>query len=227
VACGIMDQFASALGRRDCALRLDCRSEELLEVPLPAERACLLVAHSGVRRELVAAGYGARVAECRQALAAAREAGVAPPGARALRDLSPADLPALEAVLAPRLLRRVRHVLGENQRVEATCAALAAGDLDAAGQALCEGMQSLREDFEVSTPELDLLCRVAGALPGVFGSRLTGAGFGGCSLHLVARGSEGEVAEALALAFEARFGRRPSLWCVSAAEGARALPPPV
>jgi galactokinase len=178
-----------------------------------------------VRRELAGAGYGARVAECRQALAAAREAGVAPPGARALRDLSPADLPALEAALAPRLLRRVRHVLGENLRVEATCAALSAGDLEAAGQALREGMQSLQQDFEVSTPELDLLCRVADTLPGVYGSRLTGAGFGGCSLHLAARGAEAEVGEALAASFEARFGRRLSLWCVSAAEGARALSP--
>jgi galactokinase len=229
VACGIMDQFASALGRRDHALRLDCRSQSVEAVPLPAAGVALLVADSGAKRALASAGgggtagYGDRVAECRRALAAAREAGAAPPQARALRDLSPVDLPVLARVLEPLLLRRARHVLTENERVDATCTALRAGDWETAGGLLRAGMRSLRDDFEVSTPELDALCALADALPGVYGSRLTGAGFGGCTLHLVEPGAAPELAEALAAGFERRFGRRPAVWVVVASGGAESL----
>ena len=223
VACGIMDQFASALGRRGHALRLDCRSQGVEMVPLPATDVALLVANSGTKRALASAGYGNRVAECQRALAAAREAGVAPPEARALRDLSPPDLPALARVLEPLLLRRARHVVTENERVDATCTALHAGDWETVGALLREGMRSLRDDYEVSTPELDALCELADALPGVYGSRLTGAGFGGCTLHLVAPGAAPELAEALAAGFERRFGRRPPAWVVTASDGAERL----
>lgn len=223
VPCGIMDQFASALGRGDHALRLDCRSQSVEAVPLPAAGVALLVADSGAKRALASAGYAERVAECRHALAAARQAGVAPPEARALRDLSPADLPALAGVLEPPLLRRARHVLTENERVDATCRALRAGDWETAGSLLGAGMRSLRDDYEVSTPELDALCSLADGLPGVYGSRLTGAGFGGCTLHLVAPGAAPELAEALAASFERRFGRRPPVWVVAASDGAEPL----
>jgi len=223
VPCGIMDQFASALGRRDHALRLDCRDQSVEVVPLPAARVALLVADSGAKRALAGAGYGERVAECRHALATAREAGVAPPEARALRDLSPADLPALERVLEPPLLRRARHVVTENERVDATCTALRAGDWETAGALLCAGMRSLRDDYEVSTPQLDALCELADSLPGVYGSRLTGAGFGGCTLHLVAPDGAPQLAEAIAAGFERRFGHRPPVWVVTASCGAEPL----
>jgi galactokinase len=223
VPCGIMDQFASALGRRDHALRLDCRSQSVEAVPLPAAEVALLVADSGAKRALASAGYGARVAECRRALASGREAGVASPQATALRDLSPRDLPALERVLEPLLLRRARHVVTENERVDATCTALRAGDWETVGGLLRAGQRSLRDDYEVSTPELDALCELADALPGIYGSRLTGAGFGGCTLHLVAPGAASELADALAAGFEQRFGRRPPVWVVAASGGAERL----
>jgi galactokinase len=223
VPCGIMDQFASALGRRDHALRLDCRSQAIEPVPLPAADVALLVADSGAKRALASAGYGDRVAECRGALAAAREAGVAPPEAGALRDLSPADLPALARVLEPLLLHRARHVVTENERVDATCSALRAGDWETAGGLLRAGQRSLHDDYEVSTPELDALCELADALPGVYGSRLTGAGFGGCTLHLVVPDAAPELAEALAAGFERRFGHRPPVWVVKASSGAEPL----
>src|SRR5262249_9513130 len=133
------------------------------------------------------------------------------------------DLPALERALDAPLFRRARHVLLENARVEACAGALRAGDLAAAGACLREGMASLRDDFEGSLPELDALCEIADALPGVPGSRLTGAGFGGCTLHLVAPERAEEVARALALGFERRFGRRPALWGCAASDGAAAL----
>jgi galactokinase len=215
-----MDPFASALGRRDAALRIDCRSEEVELVALPASRLRILVAHSGVRRELVAGGYARRVAECRAALEAARRAGLVPAAARALRDLAPDALPALAGALEKPLARRARHVVSENARVDAACRALRDGDLAAVGALLREGMRSLREDFEVSTPELDHLCAAADALPGVYGSRLCGAGFGGCTLHLVEPDAVAEVAAALSASFEHRFGRRPPLWAVCPADGA-------
>jgi galactokinase len=223
VACGILDPFASALGRRDHALRLDCRSARASLVPLPPARLAWLVAHSGVARRLADAGYGDRVAECRRAFEAARDAGLAPPGARALRDLAPADLPALERGLEPLLFRRARHVITENARVLRFAEAIAAGDLETAGALLREGMASLRRDFEVSTPELDALCEIADALPGVYGSRLTGAGFGGCTLHAVAPEAADRVAEQLARAFERRMGRRCPVSRVRPADGAGAL----
>jgi galactokinase len=211
VGCGIMDQMASALGRRDHALRIDCRSGDVEPVPLDPGAVRILVAQSGVRRALARGGYGDRVAECAAALAAAREAGIAPPGARALRDLGPEHLPALARALPPRLLRRARHVITENARVDATCRALAQGDFAAVGALLREGMASLRDDYAVSIPELDALCALADAHPGSFGSRLTGAGFGGCTVHLV----HPEAAEAVREVLVAR-----------AAEGAGDAPLP-
>jgi galactokinase len=222
VACGIMDQFASALGQADHALLLDCRDESLRPVPLPVDLRLLLV-ESGVRRALVAGDYGDRRMECEAAFAAAAEAGLVPPGARALRDLGEEDLPALERVLEPVLLRRARHVIRENDRVQAFCASLRRGDLSRVGALLGEGMRSLQHDFEVSTPELDHLCERASRHPAVVGSRLTGAGFGGCTLHLVPADADAEVARFLADGFEDRFGRRPPVHRVAAAGGARSL----
>jgi len=225
VGCGIIDPFASSLGRRGRALRIDCRTQVVTEVPVPGEAVRMLFAHSGVTRELAGdqSAYKKRVGECRAALEAARAAGVAPPGATMLRDLGLSDLPALEAALDPLLLRRARHVLTENARVDACCAALESSDLQAAGQVLIEGQRSMRDDFEASVPELDALCAIADAHPGVFGSRLTGAGFGGCTLHLVEPAATDEVRASLESGFERRFGRRPPILEVVASDGASEL----
>jgi len=218
VPCGTMDPLASALGREGAALRIDCRSGAIEVVALPPVR--LLVADSGVRRRLASGSYGDRREQCRRALEAARAAGVAPSGARSLRALGVEALPALERALDPLLFRRARHVLTENTRVDACVRALRAGDLAVAGACLREGMRSLREDFEVSTPELDALCAFADALPGVAGSRLTGAGFGGCTLHLVEPAGEARVGDRLRALFAARFGRPLPLWSLTPSGGA-------
>jgi len=225
VPCGIMDPYASALGRRDHALAIDCRSESVHEVPLPGDALRILVADSGVRRRLTGPGYGDRRAECEAACAAAAAqlAGPGRPAPGSLRDVEPADLPRLAPALAPVLFRRLRHVVTENRRVVAFRAALAARDFARAGALLREGMASLRDDFEVSLPELDHLCALGDAAPGVFGSRLTGAGFGGCTLHLVERERAAAAAAAIATGFEARFGRRPPVFEVAAADGAEIL----
>lgn len=197
VGCGVMDQFASALGETGRALRIDCRTLEVEAVPMP-ENLCILIAGSGVERSLVEAGYRKRVDECTAALIEARRAGIAPPDASALRDLTAGDLPALERALSAKSFRRVRHVVRENERVDRACAALRAGDLAEVGRTLKSGMQSLRDDFEVSTPELDRLCEIGDATRGVYGSRLTGAGFGGCTLHLLDESHLESAATALA-----------------------------
>jgi galactokinase len=220
VGCGIMDQFASALGRRDHALRLDCRSLEFLPIPLADGALRILIAQSGVKRALASGGYRERVTECASAMAAARDAGIASEGASELRDLGPGDLPALKKLLPPLLFRRARHVITENARVDAVCERLAAGNLAGVGELLVEGMRSLRDDYDVSTPELDVLCELGDAHPGCYGSRLTGAGFGGCTVHLVEPEAAEEVAGGIATGFEARFGRRPAILTARAAAGA-------
>src|SRR5262245_11214333 len=220
VGCGILDPFASALGRRDSALRIDCRDRSWQPVPLGSGRVALLVANSGVRRGLANGSYRERVAECRAALAAARRAGVAPPGAGSLRELGPASLPDLERALEPTLFRRARHVIRENTRVDGFRDAARAGDLATAGALLREGMASLRDDYGASLPELDLLCALGDAAPGCHGSRLTGAGFGGCTLHLVDPAAVADVARAIAAGFARAFGREPPIWAVRPAEGA-------
>jgi galactokinase len=222
VPCGRMDQMASALGRRDHALRIDCRDFSTTHVPVPRERVRLLIADSGVRRRLAAGGYARRREETEAALAQARARGVAPPDAATWRDVPPERLPELVRRLDPVSARRARHVLTENARVDAACDALRAGDLARVGALLREGHASLRDDYEVSVPELDALCAIADATPGCYGSRLTGAGFGGCTLHLVDPARAEAVAEALARGFAARFGREPRLLLAEAADGAQA-----
>ncbi|HTY18386.1 MAG TPA: galactokinase [Myxococcota bacterium] len=227
VPCGRMDQLASALGQRDAALRIDCRDFSARVVPLPSDRLALLVVDSGVRRRLADGDYGARRRECEEALAQARARGVVPPDAGSWRDVEPGRLADLERRLDSTLARRARHVLTENERVDAMAEALAAGDLARAGALVREGMASLRDDFEVSVPELDALCAFGDATPGCYGSRLTGAGFGGCTLHLVAPERADAVAAAIRAGFAARFDREPPVLAVRAAEGAStiSLPP--
>ncbi len=221
--CGILDQFASALGREDYALRIDCRSQQVTEIAMPVGSVALLVAHSGVTRKLARGDYRERVAECEEATRVLRHAGVVPRESGMLRDLVLEDLPRLEGLLAPELFRRVRHVVTENHRVERVCRDLVAGDLEAVGETLCEGHRSLRDDFQVSIMELDALCEIADAIPGVHGSRLTGAGFGGCSIHLV----QSEVADAvqrqLTSEFKDRVGHEAPVWRMQPAAGALVL----
>jgi galactokinase len=223
VPCGRMDQLASALGRPAAALRIDCRDFSVRAVPLPSDRLRILIADSGVRRQLAGGDYGRRRAECEAGLAVARDKGIAARDARTWRDVDASRLPELEAALDAPLFRRARHVFTENARVDATCAALASGDLEGAGALLRAGQASLRDDFEVSRVELDALCELGDATPGCYGSRLTGAGFGGCTLHLVDPAQADAVAAAIARGFAARFGREPALHLVAAAGGAGRL----
>jgi galactokinase len=172
VQSGIMDQLAAACSRVGYALLIDCRSLELDFVRLP-ERVAIVVVDSKVRRALGETAYNERHEEC---AAAARELDVA-----SLRDAAIGDLERLREPLK----RRARHVVSENQRVLEAVHALRSDDLLRLGELMYQSHMSLRDDFEVSTPELDLLVELASQTEGVFGARLTGAGFGGCTVNLI------------------------------------------
>ncbi len=220
VRCGLMDQFAAALGGDGAAMLLDCRSLDFRYLPLPLHETALVVIHSGSRRRLDHSAYNQRREQCDAAVAilAGRH-----PEVRSLRDVTPAVLGEAEGDLGPLLARRARHVVEENERVLDVAAALESDDVDRAGRLLSASHASLRDLYEVSSPELDALVEIAEASPGVLGSRLTGAGFGGCTVTLVRRESVGALAEAVAERYPPRTGLTPQLFEVSPSDGARTL----
>ncbi|UCH36803.1 MAG: galactokinase [Armatimonadota bacterium] len=213
--CGIMDQFIAALGRERHALLLDCRSLDYEYVPVSA--ASLVIAHSGVRRELVGSEYRERRAQCESAVAK-----LAPvlPGISALRDVSSAQLEEHAQLLAPVELRRARHVVTEDERTLQAVRALKDGNLDAFGELMVASHHSLRDDYEVSCPELDLLVELALSMPGVYGSRMTGAGFGGCTITLVRPDAVPALQEGVARRYHEETGIEPMVFATSAAAGA-------
>jgi len=190
VQCGIMDQLAAACCREGHALLIDCRSLEVEHVPLPPG-VVIIVVNSGVTRRLEETAYNRRRGECAEA---ARMLGVA-----SLREAGEATLEASRDRLPETLFRRARHVAAENARVVAAAESLRASNIEAIGHLMFESHASLRDDFEVSTAGLDLLVDLATRTEGVLGARLTGAGFGGCTVNLVTKGAEerfrAEVAE--------------------------------
>jgi galactokinase len=207
--CGLMDQLASALGRPDHVLLIDCRDLSYRPVPTPAG-ATILIADTAVRRQLASSAYNERRSQCE---AAAQALGVP-----ALRD---ATLAMLErADLPPVVARRARHIITENDRVLATEAALRTGDLAAAGALMDASHASLRDLYEVSSAELDAMVELLRSQPGCFGARLTGAGFGGCAVALMANDSVRAAIPAVAAAYRSRTGLTPALYPTRAAAGA-------
>jgi galactokinase len=216
VACGLMDQFAVAFGVADHALLLDCRSLEHRPVPIP-DGTSLVICDSGAPRALADSAYNARRAECARAVAVLRELD---PSITALRDVTPIILEAGRKRLGDVEFRRARHVVTEDQRVLDTVAALSSSDLDAVGEAFAASHRSLRDDFEVSSAPLDALVEIATAVDGVIGSRLTGAGFGGCTINLVREGAADALREAIERDYPALTGLVPRVYGVRAADGA-------
>jgi galactokinase len=207
VPAGIMDQLASLLGRAGHALLVDCRSLGVRPVPLP-DGVAVLAVHSGVARTLAGSAYADRRRACELL---AQELGV-----RALRDAT------TDQVASDPL---GRHVVSENGRVATAAQALEDGDLERFGELLLESHASLRDDFQVSTPELDVLVdELVGA--GAFGARLTGAGFGGCVVAVCAADVAERIGESATARYRERTGREPRVFRCSAVEGAGPLRPP-
>jgi galactokinase len=194
---GIMDQMASSLADQGVALFLDTRDLSYRQVRLP-DTIEVLVINSGIRHRLAGGEYNTRRAECEQAC---DQLGVAQ-----LRDLSPADLARIEALPEP-LDRRARHVVTENDRVVAMVRAIEAGDLPAMGRLCAESHASMRDDYQVSIPEIDRLVALAQAEPGVFGARLTGGGFGGSIVVLAEQGTGAATARRIVQRFGEETGQ--------------------
>ena len=222
VHCGLMDQFASLHGARGQALLFDCRLLTWEGVPVPPEGA-IVVADSGVGRHLGASAYNQRRAECEQALHVLQQR---IPGIRALRDVTPEMFAENAGVLPDLIRRRAQHVVDECLRPRLMADALLAADLPRAGELLNASHASLRSLYDVSGPELEMLVEAARRQPGCFGARLTGAGFGGCTVQLVEATQAAEFGQSLADAYQRASGRRAEVMVTAAAQGAQVLRPP-
>lgn len=214
--CGIMDQFISANGHAGHALLLDCRSlaSEYLRIPAGAR---IVICDSRVKHAVSGGDYNERRASC--------EAGVAHlahflPNVRALRDVTPEQLERHKAGLSDVTYRRCRHVVSENARTLEAAAALKLGDLLRFGQLMRESHRSLRDDYEVSCRELDALVEIAENVNGVFGSRMTGAGFGGCTVNLVQESAVPAFQLKVAAEYQRALGTDPYIYVSEAADGA-------
>ncbi|HEX6374040.1 MAG TPA: galactokinase [Longimicrobium sp.] len=218
VQCGIMDQMISASGEEGHALLIDCRSLETRSVPVPAETAVVIL-DTSTRRGLVDSAYNDRRAHCEMAAEVLQ--------VRALRDVDLAMFDARAHELEPLIRRRARHVITENERTLRAAAALERGDAEEMGRLMNASHASLRDDFEVSRRELDVMVELAQAHPACHGARMTGAGFGGCAVALVRRGSAGDFARAVAAAYAQQTGLTPRIYVCSATAGASVEMAPV
>lgn len=213
--CGIMDQYVSVFGRAGHALLIDCRSRELRPVRLP-EDLTLVAVNSNVSHSLRETAYVARVQECRQAVEAVQ---VLYPQVTSLRDVVPEMLGLVEG--DPR--RRARHVISENRRVMEFVQAAESNDRQWMGQLMRESHESLRLDYEVSCPELDFLVDTALTLPGVFGARMTGGGFGGCTVNLLRPEAKEEFSARIKEAYFHRYGREAAVYVCQPSQGAERI----
>lgn len=219
LASGIMDQYASVHGAEGHLVLLDCRTLEHELVPLP-ENCSILVADSGIRRELAGSEYNVRRAQCEEAVSVLASY---VPGIRTLRDVSPRDLELNAHHLPPILRRRAQHVVNECRRVLEGAERLKQGQVAAFGRFIDESHMSARDLYEVSIPELDVLAATAWQVDGCFGARLTGAGFGGCVVILAQSHVEKRLRQALEEAYQRIFARTPTVFSTRAADGARVI----
>jgi galactokinase len=218
VPCGIMDQFISALGRRDHALFLDCRDLTYRHVPL-RDSVKIVVCNSGVKRALAQSEYEVRLKQCRQAVAEVAKRGRA---VRSLREVELEDLEAAWPALDELLLRLARHVVTENHRTCEAVKVLSEGDLVRFGELMNASHESLRDDYQVSSKELDTLVELACQQPGVLGARMTGAGFGGCTVNLVVAEAAAAFAENVYQGYLKALGMKAEIYVCRASDGALA-----
>ncbi len=219
--CGIMDQFISCHGKADHALMLDCRSLDYRLLPLPPN-ARLVICNTMVHHALAGGEYNKRRADC--------EAGVKHlaqflPGIKALRDVTVADLERHGNGLPEVVYRRCRHVVSEDGRMEQAAVALNGGHLETFGELMYASHASLRIDYEVSCAELDVMVDLASRVKGVYGARMTGGGFGGCTINLVQAEQVDEFKATVAPGYEKATGKTPVIYVTSAVAGAEEVTP--
>ena len=216
VNCGIMDQFASACGQADRLLLLDCRSLDyrLLELPQGFD---IIIADTTVRHSHTTSAYNNRRAACEEAV---RLLQTKLPGIKSLRDVSVADFNQCAASLPPEIAKRARHVVEEIDRTLHAVDLLEAGDIRGFGLAMNASHASLRDLYEVSCREVDVMVGIAQSLEGCYGARITGGGFGGCTVHLVSRPDTQAFVNRLGTAYEAETGLHPEIYICKASAGA-------
>ena len=213
--CGIMDQYVACFGEPGHALLLDCRALDSTQIPIPSDVA-IVILNTMVKHAIAAGEYNARRADCEAATTIL--AGVLP-RIRSLRDVTRDDLLAHGQNLPEATLRRARHVVSENWRTQQAAEALRHGDLPLIGRLMADSHRSLRDDYDVSCPELDLMVDLASSDPDAIGTRMTGGGFGGCTVSLVRRAGAERFVAAMQQRYHAATGTRPDAWITVASGG--------
>jgi galactokinase len=216
---GIMDQFVSCFGRVSNALLIDCRSLEHQLVKLP-EDLQLVICNTMVKHELASGEYNARRAECEEGVRILR---IVLPEIHALRDVTLKQLEEHRKILPAKVVARCRHVITENARVQGAVEAFHKNDIQALGPLMQESHRSLRFDYEVSSKELDLMVEIASAQPGLVGARMTGGGFGGCTINLVESAAVPEFSRKVAAEYFSKTGLTPEIYVSPASEGAQSV----
>ncbi len=215
--CGIMDQMTAALGRRGHALLIDCRSLETELISMDLADADVVICDSRIKHSLASSEYNVRRAECREGVRLLAES---LPGITALRDVSFEQFAERAGTLPETIRRRCLHVVTENARTLAAADAFRAGDLPRAGKLMIRSHESLRDDYQVSCAELDTLVEIATGTDGVLGARMTGGGFGGCTVNLVARSARARFEERIADEYRKATGIDVAIFVSGAGEGA-------
>jgi galactokinase len=217
IRSGIMDQFTSVFSKADHAMLLDCRSLERKQIPLAIEGTKIVVCDTGVKHELASSEYNRRREECEEGVEQLKKS---LPDIISLRDVTSEDLDRYGCNLSATIARRCRHVVTENERTLAAANALTNGDAAEVGKLMYESHRSLRDDYQVSSPELDTLVDAASRVNGVFGARMTGGGFGGCTVNLISAESFEEFQIIISERYAAQFEKTPEIYVFQAADGA-------
>lgn len=220
VSCGIMDQFAVRAGKKNHAILLDCRSLEYEQVPIPTDSATFVIVDSATERDLANTAYADRQKQAKRGAVYFKSLNKS---LRNLRDVREGLLIASRDALDPVIYRRCRHVITENQRVLDAVNALKKPDIQTFGQLMSLSHESLKNDFEVSSPELDTLVDLARAVPGVLGARMTGAGFGGCTINLVMRNRIEEFCHKVGIPYAKKTGLEPRFIVTDPEDGLRSV----
>jgi galactokinase len=220
IKCGIMDQYIASLGRSGHALLIDCRTLESTLIPMNLEGITVVVCDTRVKHALASSEYNLRREQCSRGVEILREV---LPDIQALRDVSEAELERYQERLPELILKRCRHVVTENARTLAAADALKAGDLKIMGELMYASHTSLDRDYKVSCPELNLLVEIARSLDGVIGARMTGGGFGGCTVSLVDRSRLEAFRDDVTGRYLGAMGLTPSVYVFDASDGAKEI----
>lgn len=221
VNCGIMDQFASAQGKKDHAIFLNCDTLQFELVPVKLDGVKVVVSNTHSPHKLDSGAYNARVAQCQLAV---KQLQSARPGLKNLAELTESDFLSVESAIKDETAhRRARHVVGEVQRTTDAVAALKQGDLMCFGQLMNQSHVSLRDDYEVTGPELDALAEAAWKIDGVIGSRMTGGGFGGCTVSLVREEAIPTFIEQVGKEYTAKTGLKADFYIAEIGDGVRRI----